>query len=167
MAIGYWCQPQTSLLTWSPTNFGNRRQRDASVFPRWWLWLIGPPITLHSVIATGFPRRLKTSRRCSLPKPSRPCGVPIISAVDDHCCRENLGLVGDTSISCGRDRPDTLVRPHGKAACIVSDNGSQAGLAISPSTRAIQLDGRNRVDQSDDPDLGQREKRRVRLHRPR
>jgi hypothetical protein len=47
-----------------------------------------------------------------------------ILAINDDCCRENLWLVGDTSISDARvaRELDTLVRLHGKPACIVSDN---------------------------------------------
>ena len=47
-----------------------------------------------------------------------------ILAINDDCCRENLCLVGDTSISGARvaRELDTLVRLHGKPACIVSDN---------------------------------------------
>ncbi len=47
-----------------------------------------------------------------------------ILAINDDCCRENLCLVGDTSISSAwvvREL-DMLVRLHGKPACIVSDN---------------------------------------------
>lgn len=47
-----------------------------------------------------------------------------ILAINDDCCRENLCLVGDTSISGVRvaRELDTLVRLYGKPACIVSDN---------------------------------------------
>ena len=50
-----------------------------------------------------------------------------ILAINDDCCRENLCLVGDTSISGARvaRELDTLVRLHGKPACIVSDNGTE------------------------------------------
>ena len=42
----------------------------------------------------------------------------------DDCCRENLCLVADTSISGARvaRELDALVRIYGKPACIVSDN---------------------------------------------
>ena len=45
-------------------------------------------------------------------------------AVNDDCCRENLCLMADTSISGARvaRELDALVRLHGKPACIVSDN---------------------------------------------
>ena len=45
-------------------------------------------------------------------------------AVNDDCCRENLDLVADTSISGARvaRELDALVRIYGKPACIVSDN---------------------------------------------
>jgi putative transposase len=50
-----------------------------------------------------------------------------ILAINDDCCRENLCLVGDTSISGARvaRELDTLVRLYGKPACIVSDNGTE------------------------------------------
>ncbi len=48
-------------------------------------------------------------------------------AVNDDCCRENLCLVADTSISGARvaRELDALVRVYGKPACIVSDNGTE------------------------------------------
>jgi len=50
-----------------------------------------------------------------------------ILAVNDECCRENLGLIADTSISGGRvaRELDALVRVYGKPAGIVSDNGTE------------------------------------------
>ena len=47
-----------------------------------------------------------------------------ILAINDDACRENLCLLGDTSISGARvaRELDTLVRLYGKPACIVSDN---------------------------------------------
>ena len=47
-----------------------------------------------------------------------------ILAINDDCCRENLCLAGDASISGARVaiELDTLVRLYGKPACIVSDN---------------------------------------------
>ena len=50
-----------------------------------------------------------------------------ILAVNDDCCRENLCLVPDTSISGARvaRELDALVRIYGKPACIVSDNGTE------------------------------------------
>ena len=46
-----------------------------------------------------------------------------ILAVNDDCCRENLALIADTSISGARvaRELDALVRIYGKPACIVSD----------------------------------------------
>ena len=48
-------------------------------------------------------------------------------AVNDDCCRENLRLMADTSISGARvaRELDALVRVYGKPACIVSDNGTE------------------------------------------
>ena len=50
-----------------------------------------------------------------------------ILAVNDDCCRENLGLIADTSLSGARvaRELDALVRVYGKPACIVSDNGTE------------------------------------------
>ncbi len=46
--------------------------------------------------------------------------------MNDDCCRENLCLSADTSISGDRvaRELDALVRVYGKPACIVSDNGT-------------------------------------------
>ena len=46
-----------------------------------------------------------------------------ILAVNDACCRENLALVADTSISGARvaRELDTLVRLYGKPKSIVTD----------------------------------------------
>lgn len=48
-------------------------------------------------------------------------------AVNDDCCRENLCLMADTSISGARvaRELDALVRVYGRPACIVSDNGTE------------------------------------------
>lgn len=50
-----------------------------------------------------------------------------ILAVNEDCCRENLCLVPDTSISGARvaRELDALIRIYGKPACIVSDNGTE------------------------------------------
>ena len=50
-----------------------------------------------------------------------------ILAVNDDCCRENLCLMSDTSISGVRvaRELDALVRVYGKPASIVSDNGTE------------------------------------------
>lgn len=50
-----------------------------------------------------------------------------ILAINDDACRENLCLLGDTSISGARvaRELDTLVRLYGKPACIVSDDGTE------------------------------------------
>lgn len=50
-----------------------------------------------------------------------------ILAVIDDCCRENLCLNADTSISGTRvaRELDALVRVYGKPACIVSDTGTE------------------------------------------
>jgi len=69
-----------------------------------------------------------------------------ILAVNDDCCRENLCLVPDTSISGARvaRELDALARIYGKPACIVSDNG---------------------VHQQSHPEMGERQQGRVALHR--
>ena len=64
-------------------------------------------------------------------------------AVNDDCCRENLCLMADTSISGARvaRELDALVRIYGKPACIVSDNGTEF------TSRAIlKWAGENDVD---------------------
>ena len=50
-----------------------------------------------------------------------------ILAVNDDCCRENLCLLADASISGARvaRELDALVRIYGKPASIVSDNGTE------------------------------------------
>lgn len=52
--------------------------------------------------------------------------VRILAVIDD-CCRENLCLIADTSISGSRlaRELDALVRIHGRPGCIVSDNGTE------------------------------------------
>ena len=66
-----------------------------------------------------------------------------ILAINDDCCRENLCLVADTSISGARvaRELDTLIRLYGKPACIVSDNGTEF------TSRAIlEWAGKNKVE---------------------
>lgn len=66
-----------------------------------------------------------------------------ILAINDDCCRENLCLVADTSISGARvaRELDTLVRLYGKPACIVSDDGTEF------TSRAIlEWAGENKVE---------------------
>ena len=79
-----------------------------------------------------------------------------ILAINDDCCRENLCLVGESAgdaPSGGRGQSraisgarvarelDTLVRLHGKPACIVSDNGTEF------TSRAIlEWAGKNQVE---------------------
>ena len=50
-----------------------------------------------------------------------------ILAVNDDCCRKNLGLIAGTSISGARvaRELDALVRLYGKPKSIVSDNGTE------------------------------------------
>ena len=47
--------------------------------------------------------------------------------MNDDCCRENLGLIADTSIWGARvaRELDALLRIYGKPACVVSDNGTE------------------------------------------
>lgn len=47
--------------------------------------------------------------------------------MDDDCCRENLCLIADSSISRARvaRELDTLVWIYGNTPCIVSDNGTE------------------------------------------
>ena len=64
-------------------------------------------------------------------------------AVNDDCCRENLCLMADTSISGARvaRELDALVRVYGKPACIVSDNGTEF-----TSRATLKWAGDNNVD---------------------
>ena len=56
-----------------------------------------------------------------------------ILAVNDDCCRENLCLVADTSISGARvaRELDALVRVYGKPKSIVSDNGGGGSVCLN------------------------------------
>lgn len=64
-------------------------------------------------------------------------------AVNDDCCRENMCLTADTSISGARvaRKLDALMRAYGKSACIVSDNGTE-----STSRAILKWSGDNDVD---------------------
>ncbi len=79
---------------------------------------------------TPIPIALRPNQRWSLDFLSDTFGACRkfrILAVNDDCCRENLCLVADTSISGGRvaRELDALVRIYGKPAYIVSDNGTE------------------------------------------
>ena len=76
---------------------------------------------------TPMPVALRPGERWSLDFVSDTFGASRkfrMLAVNDDCCRENLCLVADTSISGARvaRELDALVRIYGKPACIVSDN---------------------------------------------
>ena len=75
---------------------------------------------------TPMPVALKPNERWSLDFVSDTFGASRkfrILAVNDDCCRENLCLMADTSISGARvaRKLDALVRLYGKPASIVSD----------------------------------------------
>ena len=77
-----------------------------------------------------MPVALQRGQRWSLDFLSDTFGVSRkfrILAVNDDCCRENLCLMADTSISGARvaRELDALVRVYGKPAGIVSDNGTE------------------------------------------
>ena len=83
-----------------------------------------------------MPVPLRPNQRWSLDFLSDPFGACRkfrILAVNDDCCRENLCLLADTSISGARvarvarvaRELDALVRIYGKPAFIVSDNGTE------------------------------------------
>ncbi len=63
--------------------------------------------------------------------------------MSDDCCRENLCLAADTSISDERVARElnALVRIYGKPACIVSDNGTEF-----TSRASLKWADRNGVD---------------------
>ena len=93
-----------------------------------------------------MPVSLRAGERWSLDIVSDTFGAsrkfPMV-AVNDDCCRENLCLVADTSISGVRvaRELDALVRVYGKPTCIVSDNGTKF------TSRAIlKWAGNNDVD---------------------
>ncbi|EET46567.1 hypothetical protein TR2A62_1818 [Thalassobium sp. R2A62] len=76
-----------------------------------------------------MPVAVKPGQRRSLDLLSETFGVFRkfrILAVNDDCCRENLRLMADTSISGARvaRELDALVRAYGKSACTASDNGT-------------------------------------------
>nr|WP_320179190.1 IS3 family transposase [Roseovarius pacificus] len=79
---------------------------------------------------TPMPEALRPGERWSLDFLSDTFGSSRrfrILAVNDDCCRENLCLMADTSISGARvaRELDALVRVYGKPASIVSDNGTE------------------------------------------
>jgi putative transposase len=79
---------------------------------------------------TPMPKATRPDQRWSLDFLSDTFGASRrfrILAVNDDCCRENLCLMADTSISGARvaRELDALVRVYGKPACIVSDNGTE------------------------------------------
>lgn len=78
---------------------------------------------------TPMPLPLRPNLRWSLdflPDTFGACRKFRILAVNDDCCRENLCLTADTSISRARvaRELDALVRVYGKPDCLVSDNGT-------------------------------------------
>ena len=79
---------------------------------------------------TPMPEALRPGERWSLDFLSDTFGASRrfrILAVNDDCCRENLCLMADTSISGARvaRELDALVRLYGQPASIVSDNGTE------------------------------------------
>ena len=79
---------------------------------------------------TPMPVALRPGERWSLDFVSDTFGASRkfrMLALNDDCCRENLCLMADTSISGARvaRELDALVRVYGKPACIVSDNGTE------------------------------------------
>ncbi|QFT71774.1 IS2 transposase TnpB [Ruegeria sp. THAF33] len=79
---------------------------------------------------TPMPQALRPGERWSLDFLADTFGASrrfCILAVNDDCCRENLCLMADTSISGTRvaRELDALVRIYGMPASIVSDNGTE------------------------------------------
>ena len=70
-----------------------------------------------------------------------------ILAVNDDCCRENLALIADTSISGARvaRELDALVRIYGKPAYIVSDNGTEFTSKAILNRRSAKRNGPTRT----------------------
>ena len=95
---------------------------------------------------TPMPEAIRPNARWSLDFLSDTFGASRrfrILAVNDDCCRENLCLVADTSISGARvaRELDALVRIYGKPAGIVSDNSTEF-----TSTAILKWADRNGVD---------------------
>ena len=116
---------------------------------------------------TPMPAPLRPNQRWSLDFLSDTFGACRkfrILAVNDDCCRENLALIADTSISGARvaRELDALVRIYGKPGCIVSDRRRSEN---DPGDRFPE-EG-DRVHQQGDPEMGKRERCRMVLHRPR
>lgn len=114
-----------------------------------------------------MPEALRPNQRWSMDFVSDTFGASRrfrILAVNDDCCRENLALVADTSISGARVARElnALVRLYGKPKSIVSD---RRGSAYSPGN--CRPEEGHRVHQPGDPEVGQGPGRRVALHRPR
>jgi len=81
-------------------------------------------------LRTLMPEALRPGERWSLDFLSDTCGAShrfSILAVNDDCCRENLCMVADTSISGARvaRELDLLARVYGEPKSIVSDNGTE------------------------------------------
>jgi putative transposase len=79
---------------------------------------------------TPMPEALRPNQRWSMDFVSDTFGTSRrfrILVVNDDCCRENLGLIADTSISGARvaRELDAMVRLYGKPDSIVSDNGTE------------------------------------------
>ncbi len=70
-----------------------------------------------------------------------------ILAVNDDCCRENLALIADTSISGARVVCvlDALLRIYGKPACVVSDNGTEFTSKAILNRRSAKRNGPTRT----------------------
>ena len=77
-----------------------------------------------------MPEALRPNQRWSMDFVSDTFGASRrfrVLAVNDDCCRENLALIADTSISGARvaRELDALVRLHGTPESIVTDNGTE------------------------------------------
>ncbi len=97
---------------------------------------------------TPMPAPLQPNQRWSLDFLSDTFGACRkfrILAVNDDCCRENLALIADTSISGARvaRELDALVRIYGKPAYIVSDNVlcREGFAALGIRSRGIRATG--------------------------
>ena len=128
MPTAYRLQPHFSA-TWATASARRRRGRKRARGSR-----------------TPMPTPLRPNDRWSMDFVAETFGASRrlrILAINDDCCRENLCLVGDTSISGARvaRELDTQMRLHGKPVCIVSDNGTEF------TSRAIrQWASENRVE---------------------
>lgn len=91
-----------------------------------------------------MPQALRPNQRWSMDFVSDTFGASRrfrILAVNDDCCRENLALIADTSISGDRvtRELDALVRLYGRPESIVTDNGTEFTSKVKHDPRRVAV----------------------------